>query len=191
MFIHQPIISNVFKPCGGNKRESIWNIRSFYGADSSQLGPLLSLAINEGFAVKHLKYLLSSHRPSSNPTQMLAAFPLWGAASASSVGEASGTYSRQRTAEPTCKLFTALGTGLLSEKISIWPWEASSPPAATCRENGGCLEMISFWGALVTKEKRFGADCFVCFSPPWHFWFLEMQLNSRNTQNKSNIVLHS
>lgn len=76
-----------------------------------------------------------SHRPSSNPTQMLAPIPegaLWTPASSSSAWEGSGTYSRHRTAEPTCRLFTALGMGLLRENISICPWEPSPPPA-TCR----------------------------------------------------------
>lgn len=79
-----------------------------------------------------------SHRPSSDPTQMLVPIPegaLWTPASASSLGEGSGTYSRHRTAAPTCRLFTALGMGLLRENISICPWEPSPP--ATCGEEKG------------------------------------------------------
>lgn len=93
-----------------------------------------------------LVYLLvsviaASHRPSSNPTQMLAPIPegdLWNPVSTSSVGEGSGTYSRHRTAEPICKLFTALGMGLLRENISICPWEPSPP--ATCRKKKNLVE---------------------------------------------------
>lgn len=90
-----------------------------------------------------LSMILVSHRPSSSPTQMLAPVPegaLWTPASTSSVGEGSGTYSRHRTAEPTCRLFTALGMGLLRENISICHWEPSPP--ATCREKKTRLKKV-------------------------------------------------
>lgn len=89
-----------------------------------------------------LSVMSVTHRPSSNPTQILAPIPegaLWTPTSTSSVGDGSGTYSRHRTAEPTCRLFTALGKGLLSENISICPWEPSPPPA-TCREETNLVE---------------------------------------------------
>lgn len=85
-----------------------------------------------------------SHRPSSDPTQMLAPIPegaFWTPASTSSFGEGSGTYSRHRTAAPTCRLFTALGMGLFRENISICPWDPSPPPA-TCGERKKKKNMV-------------------------------------------------
>lgn len=73
---------------------------------------------------------------------MLAPLPdvaRWIPGSASSLGVDSGTYSRQRTLQPTCRLLTALGVGRLREKISICECEASVPPA-TCRGEGRAAE---------------------------------------------------
>lgn len=63
-----------------------------------------------------------SHRPSSNPTQMLVLIPEAAfCIPVSSAGEGAGAYSRHRTGESTCRLFTYLGVGLLRENISMWP----------------------------------------------------------------------
>lgn len=97
-----------------------------------------------------------SHLPSSNPTHMWAPRPddaLW-LPTVSSFGEGSGTYSRHRTAEPTSRLFTALGTGLLREKISICPWEASPPPP-TCGERSKwkrTWKLFRFWHFWLHRE---------------------------------------
>lgn len=108
-----------------------------------------------------------SHRPSSNPTHMWAPGPegaFW--LSASSFEESSGTYSRHRTAEPTSRLFTALGMGLLREKISICPWEPSPPPP-TCGKRKMNLKKgrknvetpfevapLEEWLSILVKEKK-------------------------------------